>query len=84
MEPSLELVALMRARRLRWLGHVLRAEERYLLKKVVVGYVKYKAEGIYPAGSVIMDSPHHRTSEELLALAQDQEAWKLDVKKIVE
>ena len=43
VEPSLDLVALVRARRLRWLGHVLRAEESYLLNKVVVGYVKDKA-----------------------------------------
>ena len=84
VEPSVELVALMRDRRLRWLGHVLRAEESYLLKKVVVGYVKYKAEGGYPAGSIFMESPHKRTAEELLALAQDQEAWKLHVKKIFE
>ena len=45
LEPSVDLVALVRARMLRWLGHVLRAEESYLLKKVVVGYVKDKVEG---------------------------------------
>ena len=84
VEPSVDLVALVRARRLRWLGHVLRAEESYLLKKVVVGYVKDKVEGGYPAGFIFMHSPHHRTSEELLALAQDREAWKLQVKKIVD
>ena len=55
VEPSVDLVALVRARRLRWLGHVLRAEESYLLNKVVVGYVKDKAEGGYPSGSILMD-----------------------------
>ena len=84
VDPSVDLVALLRARRIRWLRHVLRAEESYLLKKVVVGYVKGKAEGGYPDGSILMDSPHHRTDEELLALAQDREAWKLQVKKIVD
>ena len=63
---------------------MIRAEESYLLKKVVVGYVKDKAEGGYPTGSIIMDSPHYRTAEELLALAQDREAWKLHVKNIFE
>ena len=82
-EPSADLVALVRAKRLRWLGHVLRAEERYLLKKVVVGYIKEKAEGGYLAGSILVDSPHHRTAEELLALAQDLEVWRLHVKSIV-
>ena len=62
VEPSVDLVALVRSRRLRWMGHVLRAEESHLLKKLVVGYVKYKAEGSYPAGSILMDSPHHRTA----------------------
>ena len=71
VEPSVDLVALVRAKRLRWLVHVLRAEESYLLKKMVVGYIKEKAEGGYPAGSILMEYPHHRTAEELLALAQD-------------
>ena len=84
MVLNVDLVALVRARMLRCLGHVLKAEESNLLKKVVVGYVKDKAEGGYPAGSILMDSPHHRTAEELLTLAKDREAWKLHVKKIVE
>ena len=42
VEPRLDMVALVRARRLRWLGHVLRAEESYLLKKVVVDTLKTK------------------------------------------
>ena len=46
--------------------------------------VKDKAEGGYPAKSILMESPHHRTAEELLALSQDREAWKLHVKNIVE
>ena len=64
MEPSVDLVALVRARRIRWLRHMLRAEESYLMKKVVVGYIKDKAEGGYPAGSIHMESTHHRTAEE--------------------
>ena len=63
---------------------MLSAEESYLLKKVVVGYIKDKAEGGYPAGSVIMDSPRHMTAEELLARVQDREACKSHAKKIVE
>ena len=79
VDPSVDLVALMRSRRLIWLGQVLRTEERYLLKKVVVGYVKDKLESGYSAGSILMDSTHHRTAEELMALAQDWEAWNLHV-----
>ena len=84
VEPSVELVSLVISSRIRWMGNVLRTEESYLLKKVVVGYVKDKSEGGYPAGSILVYSPLHRTAEGLLALAQDQEACKLHVKKIVE
>ena len=80
----MDLVALVRAKRLRWLGHVLRAEESYLLKKVVVGYIKDKAEGGYPAGFILVDSPHHRPAGEFLALSQYREAWRLHVKTFVE
>ena len=65
------------------MGHMLRSEESYLLKKVVVGYVKDKAESGYPDGYILMDLPHHRKAEELLDLAQDWEDWKLHVIKIV-
>ena len=63
---------------------MLRAEESCLLKKVVVGYVKYKADDGYPNGSILMESPHQRTAKGLLDLAQDQEAWKLHAKNVVE
>ena len=51
---------------------------------MAVGYVKDRAEGGYPAGFILVDSSQQRTAEELLTLAQDREAWKLRVKKIVE
>ena len=55
VNPSMDLVALVRARRIRWMGHMLREEEGYLLKKVVVGYVKDKAEGGYSAGCILVE-----------------------------
>ena len=38
-EPSLELKKMIRASRLICVGHVLIAEETYLVRKVLVGYV---------------------------------------------
>ena len=63
---------------------MLRAEESYLLKKVVVEYIKDKAEGGYPAGSILMDSHNRRTAEELLALAQDSGSLETTRENIVE
>jgi hypothetical protein len=83
VEPSVDLVARVRAKRLRWLGHVLRAEDTYLLKKVVVGYIEEKVDCGYPTGSIVMDAPHHKTAEELLAVAQDREVWNLHVNLLV-
>ena len=54
------------------------------MAKDAPNHVLMNTIGGYPAGSILMDSPHHRTAEELLALAQDREAWKIHVKKTVE
>ena len=55
----MDLVALVRARRLRWLGHVLRAEESYLMKKVVViinSHVSSKLPDLDPEPSIPQQS----------------------------
>ena len=68
---------MIRASRLRWVGHVLRAEETYLVRKVLVGYVQEKTAkgGQLPVGSLLMDCPAYETAYQLIALAQDREEW---------
>lgn len=37
----------------------------------------------YPAGSILMDAPHHRTVEDLVELARDKENWNIEVNALV-
>ena len=55
--------------------HVLGAEETYLVRKVLVGYVQDKtAEGDQlPVGSLLIDCPTYKTADQLIDLAQDGE-----------
>ena len=36
VDPTFDIVSKVRARRLRWLGHILRAHEGYLVRRVVL------------------------------------------------
>ena len=78
--PSYDVVKKIRSRRLRWLGHVLREEETYLVRRVLLLYMADKLNtGGYPAGSILMDAPHHVTTEDLVELARDKENWNVEV-----
>ena len=69
-EPSFVLNNKIRARRTRWVGHVLREDESYLVRKLLIGYIQSKLTGAgYPPGSLLMDTPTHKTVEELVALS---------------
>lgn len=79
VSPSYGLTQKIRYQRLKWLGHVLREEETYLVRQVVIKYVQDKIDVGYPVGSILMDAPHHRTVEELVELARDKENWNVEV-----
>jgi hypothetical protein len=76
-EPLFDLVAKLRARRLRWLGHTLRLGEENLLRRVLT-------RGATPkVGSVLADEalPPHSSVEELAALAGNHvnvRPWHVD------
>jgi ribonuclease HI len=66
-EPEFDLIAKLRARRLRWLGHTLRLQDSSLLRQVTM-------RGEDPLrGSVLDDEalPAHDSMEELAAMAGD-------------
>ena len=73
--PSLNLVAALRVRRLRWLGHVLRMEDGMRAVKTVLTQMRQP----YPEGSLLMDAPRHRDTKQLITMAQDKEEWNLIV-----
>ena len=69
VSPTFDLVAAVRSRRLRWLGHILRMPVDRLLHQTVC---ELAAGGPpYPAGSILMDC--HITFEELLVQAGNRE-----------
>ena len=74
--PSKDLVATLRVRRVRWLGHVLRMEDR--LVKSVITQIRQP----YPDGSIFMDAPRHSSMEQLIELAEDRESWNIHVNAV--
>ena len=64
-EPAFDLVRTLRARRLRWLGHVLRSPESSLLRQVMLR----KPTTEHGEGSIFDDPPPHASIEELVELA---------------
>ena len=53
--------AKVRAKRLWWLGHVVREGESHLVSRVLLGYIEDKANK-YPEGSIMMDAPSHSSA----------------------
>ena len=72
--PSHDLIAALRVRRLRWVGHILRREESRLDRRVLVTKTKP-----YKEGDVLMDCPHHESMEELIDMANDRIQWNINV-----
>ena len=63
--PDFDLVAKLKARRLRWLGHVLRMPETSKLRRVVLRH----GTTDLPEGTIFDDAPEHASLEELVELA---------------
>ena len=67
MQPDWDLVATLRVRRLRWVGHILRQPESYLARRVLLQFNTIYPEG-YPEGSLLMDAPRHESVGDLVKL----------------
>ena len=77
--PDIDLVLLIRCRRLRYLGHILRMEEHRLVRRMLAAYV-HGGETI-PAGSLLQDCEKFRF-EELAIIARDRIRWQQRVKDL--
>ena len=76
VSPSYPLVNQVRQKRLKWLGHVLRAGEENLVRAAVVKMCKGCIKGDRTAGgTVLMDAPEFKTVEGLMAAAEDKLEW---------
>jgi len=71
VSPSYNLVAAVRRRRMRWLGHILRMPDERLLPQTIRGIASDGPP--YPTGSILMDC--RADLAELQAMAVDRAAW---------
>ena len=79
--PTFDLVARIRARRLKWAGELLRREVTFLPRKVALAELEaYPPRG--QAGGIFMDAPKVSTTAELVAAAKDTAEWRKLVEAI--
>ena len=76
VEPSFDLIARLRARRLRWAGHILRLEEDSLLRRVLMAQAEQELAEGRSEGALLMDAPVFSSLEELVEAAADRTAWR--------
>jgi hypothetical protein len=72
---TFDLVKWIRARRLQWLGHLLRMGRDHMVKKAI--YVMYKSR---TEGDMLMDAPQNTTWRELCTYACDRDYWRARVR----
>ena len=68
--PTYDLVAAVRSRRYKWLGHILRLPGPRLVKLAVQAQYEMNLPG-----NICMDAPITVSFEELTELAQDRKGW---------
>ena len=74
---SFDLLRAIRARRLAWLGHILRMDEDRLLAKAVRHKYDERSEG-----DILSDAPKTESWDELKAWAQDRKKWRMRVHRV--
>ena len=68
---SFDLVLSIRRRRLRWLGHILRAGD----ERIVFDAIKVQTLMDHQ-GNLWMDSPHHDTLSAIKLMVEDRQQWR--------
>ena len=72
---TFDLLRWIRARRLQWLGHILRMDSERKLKQAV-----YELYRLPRRGDLLMDAPKTKSWRELMHYAEDKEFWKARVR----
>lgn len=84
VQPTFDLVGRLRARRLKWLGQLLRHEnEELLVRRVVLVQCGQALRLGHRAGSILMDAPAYESVGELVAAAGDTKEWAKLVKALM-
>ena len=80
VEPTFDLVARLRSRRLRWAGHILRMEEESLVRRVLLAQVQRDLDRAQAdAGGLLMDAARFGSVAGLLEQAEDRDEWRKGV-----
>ena len=77
VDPSVDLVGIIRKKRLKYVGHVLRREPQYLVRRVIIIKAQAELEGGRSGSSILMDAPMYSSTQELIRMAEDKEGWKV-------
>ncbi len=80
--PTFDLVQYLRARRLKWLGEILRSDDPFehaLLKGAILNWEKP-----YPEGWILMDAPKHEVPSELIEKAKDPAGWNEHIREYLD
>ena len=75
---TVDLVGLIRKRRLKYVGHVLRREEGYLVRQVLLIKLQNELRDGRSRSSILMDVPDYVNVEEVVEMARDKENWQLE------
>lgn len=74
---TFDIVLWVRARRLQWLGHILRMGTDRLLKQAIFEMFKNRQEG-----DMLIDAPTHKSWRELCTYAADRDYWRTRVRSM--
>ena len=77
--PSYDLIGAVRARRLKYVGHILRLEEGRMLRGAIEEEWRNQTDG---CRGLLYDTPIVETFDELVQLASDSKLWRGLVEKI--
>ena len=83
MEPSFDMLARLRSRRLRWAGHILRAEESNLLRRVLLAQTEQDLRSRCRAKGGLLMEVQYISMEELLSMAEDRDVWRSMVTELL-
>ena len=74
---SFNLVRAIRARRLQWLGHILRLDEDRILQRAIKDIYDHRCKG-----DILMDAPKTGSWRELRLWAADRDKWRKRVQSV--
>ena len=75
--PAVDLVGMIRKRRMKYVGHVLRREEEYLVRRVLIIMIQGELREGRSNSSILMDVPVFNNVGEVVEMAKDKSEWQL-------